>query len=182
MLKEQKEGQVNSLVRKGGGTWQGREGSMVWEAIIRSLYSVAWIPDIFFFLSFFFFPVVVFVFLHSRYLDQYFKHSLKCRPSLHFPMWAMFFQRGAKETSFYLVANVGIKSLSASIGIHSLSQSIRQIYEEHTVCQDRLGIRQRPWWIHQQTSFVPMIRRPRELWEQNPEGSEDMIVKEMRSH
>jgi hypothetical protein len=54
MLKEQKEGQVNSLVRKGGGTWQGREGSMVWEAIIRSLYSVAWIPDIFFFLSFFF--------------------------------------------------------------------------------------------------------------------------------
>ena len=68
------------------------------------------------------------------------------------------------------------------MGIHSLSQSVRQIFEDHTVCQDRLGIRQRPWWIHQQTSFVPMIRRPRELWEQNPEGSEDMIVKEMRSH
>ena len=64
MLKEQKEGQVDSLVRKGGGTWQGREGSTVWEAIIRSLYSVTWIPDIYFFLLFFF-PVVVFVFLHS---------------------------------------------------------------------------------------------------------------------
>lgn len=68
------------------------------------------------------------------------------------------------------------------MGIHSLSQSIQQIYEEHTVCQDRLGIRQRPWWIHQQTSFVPMIRRPRDLWEQNPEGSKDMVLKEMRSH
>lgn len=68
------------------------------------------------------------------------------------------------------------------MGIHSLSQSIQQIYEEHTVCQDRLGIRQRPRWIHQQTSFVPMIRRPRDLWEQNPEGSKDMVLKEMRSH
>ena len=80
--------------------------------MIRSLYSVAWIPDIFFFLSLSLFFVIVFVFLDSCYLDQYFKYSLKGRPPVHFPRWAMFFQRGAKETSFYLVANVGIKSLS----------------------------------------------------------------------